>query len=65
MSIRSARQHTLESATGYPRHAVRTDPDFPQRDYAWRHDWGGEGGAEPGLGVVALLTTPGDGREDS
>ncbi|MEV0167228.1 hypothetical protein B0I32_12559 [Nonomuraea fuscirosea] len=51
-------------ATGYPRHAVRTDPDFPQRDYAWRHDWGGEGGAEPGLGVVALLTTAGDGRED-
>lgn len=51
-------------ATGYPRHAVRTDPDFPQRDYAWRHDWGGEGGRDPGLGVVALLTTAGDGRAD-
>ncbi|MFD1538608.1 Acg family FMN-binding oxidoreductase [Nonomuraea guangzhouensis] len=53
-------------AEGYPREAVRTDPDFPQRDYAWRHDWGTEGdqGASSTTGVVALLTTPGDTREE-
>jgi hypothetical protein len=53
-------------ATAYPREPVRTQPHFAQRDYSWRHDWGSES-ADPdatGTGVVALLTTPGDTRED-
>ncbi|MDF2707154.1 nitroreductase family protein [Nonomuraea muscovyensis] len=53
-------------ADAYPRQAPRTDPHFPQRDYAWRHEWGTEGdqGQATATGVVALLTTRGDTRED-
>ncbi|MBE1583571.1 Acg family FMN-binding oxidoreductase [Nonomuraea angiospora] len=53
-------------AEGYPRRVVRTDPDFPQRDYSWGHDWGSqaEQRTETGAGVVALLTTRGDGRQE-
>ena len=53
-------------AEGYPRQAARTDPHFPQRDYAWRHDWGSQAdqSASTATGVVALLTTPGDTREE-
>ncbi|GAA2859164.1 Acg family FMN-binding oxidoreductase [Nonomuraea rubra] len=51
-------------ADGYPRRAAPTDPGFPQRDYSWRHDWGGDGGAGTSIGVPALLTTTGDGREE-
>ncbi|MEO3789549.1 hypothetical protein ABGB14_05020 [Nonomuraea sp. B10E15] len=53
-------------ADGYPRAAAPTGPRFPQRDYAWRHDWGYD--ADPrgaaAVGVVALLTTRGDGRQE-
>ncbi|WP_113701551.1 Acg family FMN-binding oxidoreductase [Nonomuraea lactucae] len=53
-------------AESYPRTAARTDPYFPQRDYAWRHEWGTEGGEGQGTatGAVALLTTRGDTREE-
>ncbi|GAA3714028.1 nitroreductase family protein [Nonomuraea antimicrobica] len=53
-------------AEGYPRQAMRTDPDFPQRDYSWQHDWGSQADqrAATSVGVVALLTTPGDGRQE-
>lgn len=53
-------------AEGYPRQPVRTDPDFPQRDYSGRHDWGTQSGAPAAtsVGVVALLTTPGDSRKE-
>lgn len=53
-------------ADAYPRSAPRTDPYFPQRDYAWRHEWGTEGGQEQSTatGVVTLLTTRGDTREE-
>ncbi|MFG3436471.1 Acg family FMN-binding oxidoreductase [Nonomuraea sp. NPDC047897] len=52
-------------ADAYPRTAPHTDPHFPQRDYAWRHEWGVEGGQEQtATGVVALLTTRGDTREE-
>ncbi|MCA2229915.1 Acg family FMN-binding oxidoreductase [Nonomuraea aurantiaca] len=53
-------------AEGYPRRAARTDPDFPQRDYAWRHDWGSQADqcASTTTEVVALLTTPGDTRQE-
>ncbi|WP_433519324.1 Acg family FMN-binding oxidoreductase [Nonomuraea sp. CA-143628] len=53
-------------AEGYPRRAARTDPHFPQRDYAWRHDWGSQADqrASTATGVVALLTTPGDTRQE-
>ncbi|MEO3867613.1 nitroreductase family protein [Nonomuraea sp. B12E4] len=53
-------------AQGYPRQAVRTSPDFPQRDYSWRHDWGSQTDqrAATSVGVVALLTTRGDTRLD-
>ncbi|GAA4950277.1 hypothetical protein HD597_002537 [Nonomuraea thailandensis] len=51
-------------ADGYPRRAAPTEPGFPQRDYAWRHDWGGDGGAGTSIGVPALLTTAGDGRQE-
>ncbi|MFG1947116.1 Acg family FMN-binding oxidoreductase [Nonomuraea sp. NPDC048826] len=53
-------------ADAYPRDPVRTEPHFAQRDYAWRHRWGSDDG-DPGAtatGVVAVLTTPGDTRED-
>ncbi|MGW3350494.1 hypothetical protein ACWDA3_44940 [Nonomuraea rubra] len=51
-------------ADGCPRRAAPTDPAFPQRDYSWRHDWGGDGGAGTSIGVPAPLTTTGDGREE-
>ncbi|MGP4103947.1 Acg family FMN-binding oxidoreductase [Nonomuraea sp. KM90] len=53
-------------AEGYPRRRARTDPDFPQRDYAWRHDWGSRADQKGAVatGVVALLTTPGDSRRE-
>lgn len=53
-------------AGAYPRDPVRTQPHFAQRDYSWRHQWGSETGdpGATGTGVVALLTTPGDTRED-
>ncbi|SEM27667.1 Acg family FMN-binding oxidoreductase [Nonomuraea pusilla] len=52
-------------AGAYPRTAPRTDPFFPQRDYAWRHDWGTEPDrSATSAGVVAVLTTARDGRED-
>ncbi|MGR6917449.1 Acg family FMN-binding oxidoreductase [[Actinomadura] parvosata] len=51
-------------ADAYPRRAAPTDPHFPQRDYSWRHDWGGEGGTATSIGVPALLTTARDGREE-
>ncbi|MGW0486005.1 Acg family FMN-binding oxidoreductase [Nonomuraea sp. NPDC003214] len=53
-------------AEGYPRQAARTEPHFAQRDYAWRHDWGAQTdqGAATSTGVVTLLTTTGDGRQE-
>lgn len=52
-------------ADAYPREPAPTDPDFPQRRYSWRDDWGAEtGGDEVSTGVVAVLTTPGDSREE-
>ncbi|MEV6156617.1 nitroreductase family protein [Nonomuraea sp. NPDC052129] len=53
-------------AEGYPRQAARTGPHFPQRDYAWRHDWGSQAdqSASTAPGVGALLTTPGDTRQE-
>ncbi|MEV0387387.1 nitroreductase family protein [Nonomuraea sp. NPDC050643] len=53
-------------AGGYPRAEPRTEPAFAQRDYAWRHDWGGPAGQEDATapGVVALLTTREDGRPE-
>jgi hypothetical protein len=53
----------------YPRLPGRTDPHFPMRDFARGQGWGtGAADAEssvPGVtGVVALLTTQGDERED-
>lgn len=53
-------------AGGYPLDPARTQPHFAQRDYSWRHPWGSDS-ADPGAtatGVVAVLTTPGDTRED-
>ncbi|MEV0591449.1 Acg family FMN-binding oxidoreductase [Nonomuraea cavernae] len=53
-------------AGGYPREAAPTEPRFAQRDYAWRHEWGSEAdqSKSAATGVVALLTTSGDSRED-
>ncbi|MFI7643960.1 Acg family FMN-binding oxidoreductase [Nonomuraea sp. NPDC049400] len=53
-------------AQGYPRQAVRTDPEFPQRDYSWQQDWGSQTDQRgaTSVGVVALLTTPGDSRQE-
>ncbi|MEV1249427.1 nitroreductase family protein [Nonomuraea sp. NPDC050022] len=52
-------------AEGYPRAAASTDPHFAQRDYSWRHDWGGPGDpSAAATGVVAVLTTRGDSREE-
>ncbi|MEU8251322.1 nitroreductase family protein [Nonomuraea sp. NPDC048916] len=53
-------------AGGYPREAARTDPRFAQRDYAWRHEWGSEAdqSMSTATGVVALLTTSDDSREE-
>ncbi|MEV0831037.1 Acg family FMN-binding oxidoreductase [Nonomuraea rubra] len=51
-------------ADAYPADSADTDPRFPQRDYAWRHDWGTRHDTEGGsTGVVALLTTSGDTRK--
>ncbi|TYB45183.1 hypothetical protein FXF51_60110 [Nonomuraea sp. PA05] len=51
-------------ADAYPRTPARTEPRFPQRDYSWRHDWGGEDGGGTSIGVPALLTTQDDSREE-
>nr|WP_246060254.1 nitroreductase family protein [Herbidospora galbida] len=44
----------------------REPPRFPQRDYSRGQGWGGDVGEAAGaeVGVVALLTTPGDDRID-
>ncbi|TMR90690.1 Acg family FMN-binding oxidoreductase [Nonomuraea basaltis] len=61
----SARKDSVP-ADAYPAEPAQTDPQFAQRDYAWRHDWGtpADRGEATSTGVVALLTTTGDGRED-
>ncbi|MEV0974292.1 Acg family FMN-binding oxidoreductase [Microtetraspora glauca] len=52
-------------ADAYPRSATRTQPHFAQRDYARGHNWGGDTDlAATSPGVVAVLTTPGDSREE-
>ncbi|MEV0236292.1 nitroreductase family protein [Nonomuraea sp. NPDC050786] len=53
-------------AQGYPREAARTDPLFPQREYGWQPGWGSGAGQEgaAAVGVVAVLTTRGDSRQD-
>ncbi|SDL74004.1 Acg family FMN-binding oxidoreductase [Nonomuraea jiangxiensis] len=52
-------------AEAYPREPVPTEPDFPQRRYSWRHGWGTRAEpAEVSTGVVAVVTTRGDGREE-
>ncbi|MEU0568536.1 hypothetical protein ABZ297_24580 [Nonomuraea sp. NPDC005983] len=52
-------------AGAYPRKEAAGDPEFPQRDYAWRHDWGGPAqGGPTTTGLVALLTTGGDERAE-
>ncbi|SEH03998.1 Nitroreductase [Nonomuraea solani] len=52
-------------AEGYPREAALTEPHFPQRHYSWRHGWGRAGDQnETVTGVVAVLTTRGDNREE-
>ncbi|MEO3867633.1 nitroreductase family protein [Nonomuraea sp. B12E4] len=52
-------------ADAYPREPVPTEPDFPQRRYSWRHGWGIPATrSEASTGVVAVLTTPGDSREE-
>ncbi|WP_345564833.1 Acg family FMN-binding oxidoreductase [Nonomuraea rosea] len=53
-------------ARGYPQRVERTNPDFAQRDYSWRHDWGSQTDQRTAtsVGVVALLTTRGDTRQE-
>jgi nitroreductase len=53
-------------AEGYPREPARTRPHFAQRDYAHGHPWGNDNdqSVSTSTGVVALLTTRGDSRED-
>lgn len=53
-------------ADAYPREPTTTEPDFPQRDYAWQHPWGSSAhqATSAAAGVVALLTTSGDDRRD-
>lgn len=53
-------------ADAYPVEPAETNPPFAQRDYAWRHDWGttADQDASTSAGVVALLTTTGDTREE-
>ncbi|PZG07371.1 Acg family FMN-binding oxidoreductase [Nonomuraea aridisoli] len=50
-------------ADAYPSGPVRVAAGFAQRDYAWRHDWGARqlGRGQHSPGVLALITTPGDG----
>nr|BFE79793.1 hypothetical protein GCM10020093_023940 [Planobispora longispora] len=53
-------------AEGYPREPGRTTPHFAQRDYAQGRPWGNDDdqSMSTSTGVVALLTTRGDSRED-
>ncbi|MFI6596617.1 Acg family FMN-binding oxidoreductase [Nonomuraea sp. NPDC050536] len=53
-------------ADAYPAEPARTSPHFPQRDYAWRHEWGNpsDQSASASSGVLTLLTTSGDTREE-
>ncbi|GAA3112571.1 Acg family FMN-binding oxidoreductase [Streptosporangium carneum] len=53
-------------AESYPREPQRTRPHFAQRDYAHGHPWGSdtERFTAASTGLVAVLTTPGDTRED-
>jgi hypothetical protein len=50
----------------YPSATVRTEPYFPTRDFTRGHDRGtaDSGSGSSVTGVVAVLTTDGDGRED-
>ncbi|WP_285591621.1 hypothetical protein, partial [Herbidospora sp. NBRC 101105] len=52
-------------ADAYPRRS-QEQPRFPQRDYSRGQGWGGDADEAAGteVGVVALLTTPGDERTD-
>lgn len=62
----SARRDGVPAA-GYPTDPRRTYPQhFAQRDYARGHEWGTapEERVCTSTGLVALLTTPGDTRED-
>ncbi|WP_326639825.1 nitroreductase family protein [Streptosporangium sp. NBC_01755] len=54
------------SAQGYPREPRRTHPHFAQRDYTHGHSWGSDTDQflSTSTGTVAVLTTPGDSRED-
>jgi len=54
------------AAEGYPRTPRRTRPHFAQRDYTHGHPWGNESDQffSVSTGVVAVLTTKGDSRED-
>ncbi|TMR93615.1 Acg family FMN-binding oxidoreductase [Nonomuraea basaltis] len=53
-------------ADAYPAEPAETVPPFAQRDYSWRHDWGttADQSTSTSTGVVALLTTAGDTREE-
>ncbi|MGW3353447.1 Acg family FMN-binding oxidoreductase [Nonomuraea rubra] len=52
-------------AGSYPQEPAPTEPDFPHRHYAWRHGWGALGEQnERATGVVAVLTTRGDSRDE-
>ncbi|MGJ6964346.1 Acg family FMN-binding oxidoreductase [Streptosporangium sp. G11] len=53
-------------AESYPRAPRRTRPHFAQRDYAHGHPWGSDADQSLSVstGVVAVLTTKGDSRQD-
>jgi hypothetical protein len=53
-------------AEGYPREPRRTRPHFAQRDYTHGHPWGNDTDQffSTSTGVVAVLTTKGDSRQD-
>ncbi len=55
-------------ADAYPLRPDRTEPDFPQRDYSRDHLWGYDrlpaSSRPPAPGLVAVLSTAGDTRED-
>ncbi|MFC7641862.1 hypothetical protein ACFQX6_13390 [Streptosporangium lutulentum] len=53
-------------AESYPREPRRTRPHFAQRDYAHGHPWGSDADQffSASTGVVAVLTTKGDSRQD-